>query len=67
MICSGCSTPRRDPEQDHPGVCVCGGFLTDPPGQFDELNKITHDEIDRENHRLLKRLVEIVPAPQVKS
>ena len=27
--CSECRGPRRDPEQEHPGVCVCGGYLTD--------------------------------------
>ena len=33
--CSRCDTPKRDPEQDHPGICVCGGYITDeaPVGQ----------------------------------
>jgi hypothetical protein len=30
-VCSKCTTPKRDPDQDHPGVCICGGFLTDEP------------------------------------
>lgn len=29
--CSKCATPKRDPEHEHPGICVCGGFLTDEP------------------------------------
>lgn len=29
--CSKCSTPKRDPEQEHPGVCVCGGYIDDVP------------------------------------
>jgi hypothetical protein len=32
VVCSrGCAAPRRDKEQEHPGICVCGGFLTDEP------------------------------------
>lgn len=32
VVCSrGCGNPRRDPEHEHPGVCVCGGYLTDEP------------------------------------
>ncbi len=28
-VCSrGCSSPQRDKEQEHPGICVCGGYLT---------------------------------------
>ncbi len=29
--CSGCSTPTRDKEQEHPGICVCGGAIYDKP------------------------------------
>jgi hypothetical protein len=29
VLCSKCATPRRDKDQEHPGICVCGGFLTD--------------------------------------
>lgn len=29
--CSRCSTPLRDKDQDHPGICTCGGFLDDVP------------------------------------
>jgi len=24
-----CAAPERDKEQEHPGICVCGGYLTD--------------------------------------
>jgi hypothetical protein len=30
VVCSnGCAFPQRDPDQEHPGVCICGGYLTD--------------------------------------
>jgi len=30
VVCSrSCAVPRRDVEQEHPGLCVCGGYLTD--------------------------------------
>lgn len=29
--CSKCDTPQRDKEQEHPGVCVCGGYIDDVP------------------------------------
>jgi hypothetical protein len=32
VVCSRrCLSPRRDKDQEHPGVCVCGGYLTDEP------------------------------------
>ena len=27
--CTNCPTPQRDKEQEHPGVCVCGGYIMD--------------------------------------
>jgi len=31
-VCSlSCAAPARDRAQEHPGICVCGGYLTDPP------------------------------------
>jgi PHP family Zn ribbon phosphoesterase len=27
--CSKCAKPQRDREQEHPGICECGGYLTD--------------------------------------
>lgn len=66
-----------DPHQSHgylgPGLvrlAPCPTATTVIPtmaNQIDEPNKITRDEIDRENRRLLKRLVDVVPTPQVKS
>jgi IclR helix-turn-helix domain len=36
VVCSrACANPRRDKEQEHPGICVCGGFLTDEPEASD--------------------------------
>jgi hypothetical protein len=36
VVCSrGCADPRRDKEQEHPGMCVCGGYLTDEPEAAD--------------------------------
>lgn len=30
IVCSkACAIPTRDPTQEHPGICVCGGYLTD--------------------------------------
>jgi hypothetical protein len=29
--CTRCKAPRRDKEQEHPGVCVCGGHIFDVP------------------------------------
>lgn len=30
LVCSqSCARPERDKSQEHPGVCVCGGYLTD--------------------------------------
>ena|SRR5216683_7144853 len=32
IACSrACTAPARDQEQEHPGLCVCGGFLDDLP------------------------------------
>ncbi len=29
--CSKCKNPKRDPNQEHPGICICGGYLDDFP------------------------------------
>lgn len=31
LHCLKCPTPLRDTKQEHPGICVCGGFLDDVP------------------------------------
>jgi hypothetical protein len=31
MRCSRCEYPTRDKEQEHPGICVCGGYIDDVP------------------------------------
>ncbi len=30
-VCNRCESPTVDPGQEHPGICVCGGFITDMP------------------------------------
>lgn len=36
--CTKCSTPQRDPDQDHPGICICGGYLEDVPIGEEQVN-----------------------------
>jgi hypothetical protein len=38
--CSGCQTPTVDQNQEHPGICTCGGYITDVKEAGDAVSKV---------------------------